>query len=193
MDQWLTAAGTAEGANSSPNHLAWTDPVAALAAVGSLIVVVLAAFYARDQLREIRRTRYAEAMFILSHRWDALTDSRQALTAYREREHELVAALTRAIALNTREYFVLVRVPNFFEDLAIQVEARSIPFDMVSDSFGDAIDRYWTIWKHAVHLLREEAAPTHVNFERLAKKVKDHTTQHSSRRGRMKRESASAE
>ncbi|HEX2057986.1 MAG TPA: hypothetical protein VHI71_06415 [Actinomycetota bacterium] len=152
---------------------AWPDVVLAITSAVTALMVVVAASYARHQLDEIRRTRNADVMFRLSERWDRLSEDRRLLYQYEGRGRKLRAHLLRAMDKNSKLYFDLVRVPSFFEDLAIQVRARSIPPDMVDASFGTAIQTYWKIWAPAVDVVRRQDERVHEKFQALAKEMAD--------------------
>jgi hypothetical protein len=89
-------------------------------------------------------------------------------TPQKLREH-LKAIYTK----NDPATYELLRVPDFFEDVAVMVKSRTIPFKMIRRSWGMPIVLLWRHWKLAVMSIREmQQQPTaYENWERLAARL----------------------
>jgi hypothetical protein len=78
---------------------------------------------ALGQVREARLTRHAQTLLDLSRRWDEpdMVEARKAVASYAT-SGDLRAAIDRFHRTNDDRYYVLMRVPNFLEDLAVLVD-----------------------------------------------------------------------
>jgi hypothetical protein len=66
---------------------------------------------------------------------------------------------------------VLLRVPNFYEDFALTVEAGSIDEDLAWRSFGDLAVDEWRYWEAAIKVMREDDPFAYSEFEKLVKSL----------------------
>lgn len=151
-----------------------TDWITAVSSGLTALVVLIALIIAIWQVIEARRARHGEAFFDVSRRWDedALMESRAA-GAQASTPAALRAQVVTAWVGSLDQYEVLVRVPNFFEDLAIMVERGILSFDDVQASLGSVVVAKWKEWETSVHFVRAVSArPTvYENFQRLAQRM----------------------
>ncbi|HXF71753.1 MAG TPA: DUF4760 domain-containing protein [Actinomycetota bacterium] len=82
---------------------------------------------------------------------------------------DLRDAIDRFHRTNDDRYYVLMRVPNFLEDLAVLVDQGALPEEAARASWASVIERQWAHWAPAIRLLRDvRDRPTiYANFERL--------------------------
>jgi hypothetical protein len=152
----------------------WTDKVVAIGtAIGALgfVSAAFAAFLAYDQVKETRRDRYIEAILEFGRRWDddKLTEARESLLAYNR------ATIADHIkkCLNHpsgSDLYVLLRVPNFYEDLAMVAEA-GLDGDIVAKHFGPDVLKEWAFWEDAIYLLRQRDGSAYTQFEVLVERL----------------------
>ena len=62
---------------------------------------------------------------------------------------------------------VLLRVPNFFEDLALMVELGELEKAFIARSFKTMARREWAYWELAVTELRVQDPDAYVEFQQL--------------------------
>jgi hypothetical protein len=149
-----------------------------MTAIGSVVtaaVVVVALLIAIWQVFEARRTRHGEVFFDLSRRWDEelLKEAR-----YNEAKSPTPEALRDRLRdlrkKRAEEYYILVRVPNFIEDLAIMIERKIVSYDDVLASLGTPVLAKWERWEPSVMFEREvsERSSAYEHFELLAVRVR---------------------
>jgi len=104
-------------------------------------IIVIIAFYALVfQLRgmvEERRTRESETLMRITQRWDSeeLIKARQLIAQYKDNLEETIENYGK---LNHEEYFDLLKVANFFKDIASLVDRKYLREKLVKDLLGDA-------------------------------------------------------
>jgi hypothetical protein len=131
--------------------------VAALAAVATFVVLVVAAKHGFGQIREAERTRHAQTLSAMAQRLDAdklLQESRKAGFEYRTPE-DLEDAVRQLWPLNPK-LGVLFKVPGFMEELAVMVSQGALSFEMVNEWMGSVVHDLWVRWAPTVRFLREE-------------------------------------
>jgi hypothetical protein len=154
--------------------------ISALATVG----LAVAAFLALGSVREARAARNAVAAMDLSRQWDSdeSLDLRRRVTQLARQGPDGTAyappgpeafksSFEKLAANNDPEYGVLLRQPNFLEDIAILVKHHGIDFDIVNDSLGYNIAYWWSLWKPTVDQLRRSQPLIYKEFEQLAKRI----------------------
>ena len=135
----------------------WTDIVIAIAAAFTFGVLLFAAFYARHQLQSMERTRETQLLEDLSRRWDEelLRESRQVAEKY-EDGTKLKEAVKELSEKNDKQYYVLLRLPDFFEELGLLVNYECLSPQLAKDMFGTAIQYHYTRYKPTIEFLREK-------------------------------------
>src|SRR5438045_3291262 len=125
----------------------WTDVVVAVTSVITAAGIVVAGIAARVAWRQVKQMNMdRQALILLDHsrRWDEslLTEAREAASNYRTPK-ELRTHLQQTSERNEREFYVLMRLPHFFEDLAVMVKHKALDFDIVDDAWGMIIPKRW--------------------------------------------------
>ncbi len=133
----------------------WTDIVTAIAALFTFGVLTFAAFYARHQLHSLERTREAQLLSDLSRRWDEelLGESRQAVEKYKDGT-KLKQALKELKENNNKQYYVLLRLPDFYEDLGLLVTNKCLSPQLAKDMFGTVIKYHYARYKSTIQFMR---------------------------------------
>ena len=87
--------------------IAWTDIVTAVAAGLTVLILLAAAFYARNQIKCTERTREAQLLTDLSRRWneEQLTEARKAARNYKSAD-ELKDAVQKLGGKNDKEAYI---------------------------------------------------------------------------------------
>jgi len=120
------------------------------------------------QLSSVRRTRYAELLLHLSQVWDSnhYVESRNLIDNITrevsrgdEAKVKLCEKLEKSDKEGERDYFVLIRTPNFFEALAFLVRRKYIPLSDTRDYFGQAIVYYHDLF--STHISQERRKSGH--------------------------------
>ncbi|MGH2635316.1 MAG: DUF4760 domain-containing protein [Actinomycetota bacterium] len=161
----------------SPGPPLWTwetwanisQVVTATATVVALIGIALAWAAAT-------RSRHAALMADISKRWDEdlLAEARQLAAPFVDDPWLLRSYLSVLVEMGSEKRFVLERIPNFFEDLAVLLRAHAISFAIVEDTFGLGLVKTWDQWKPAVWYRRtqENDATVYEHFEELAERMR---------------------
>ena len=146
-----------------------TDPnipqiVTAVAASLALLGIALAWLSAT-------RARHASLMADISRRWDEglLIESRMSAAGFDD-PYLLQFYMQVLVEEQSEALFVIQRIPNFFEDLAVLERARAISFRVIRETFGRGVVDTWQQWELAVRFLRqdEEDDTIYEHFENLA-------------------------
>lgn len=157
----------------------WTDVVTAISsAVAALgfIAAAIAAWFAYDAVKETRRDRHIQLLMDYGSRWD---DER--LFEAREKRSKIEgAALLKAVAEwienpeKQSDVPVLLRIPNYFEDLAIMVWYGKLDLDFVEKGFSALAFWEWDYWKDAILVMRVQLGDdqTYVEFEKLVDELR---------------------
>lgn len=157
-----------------PDGVQWTDIATAVASICTLLVVLAALLLGWCQLSSMETARKAQLLTDLSRRWDEelLVESRQAANRYAGGE-ELASALERHDQQNTKDYYVLVRLPNFFEDLGILVSEGAISPKLVAKSLRSPAKGYWALYQPYISAVRRrrQTKCTYQWFEKLVEKI----------------------
>ena len=134
----------------------WTDIVVAIAAGATFFLVLVAIIFAWREVNCIDRAREAELLADLSRRWneEQLTDSRKVARNYKNGT-ELKEALQKLRENNEKEYYDLVRLPDFFEALGVLVNSGCLSKKLTIDLFGTVIKYYYNLYGPAIQYLRE--------------------------------------
>jgi len=156
----------------------WTDIVIAVAASLTVAILLVAAVFALYQLHSMESARKAQLLTDLSRRWDEepLLESRRALKTYKDKDgRELWRALKYLEKKNHEQYYVLLIVANFYEDLAVLIKEKCLGLELVKNILGGAIRHYYDLYEVSIRELRKEYQDRSIyeNFEDLAKKVSD--------------------
>lgn len=163
----------AQVAAPGPN---WAEKLSAIGSIlsgATLLFGVAGVWFAVRQLAEARTDRHVQIIAELGRRWDEdrMIEARNKLLAYDN------AKLAEKCAdwVRTRsdaEVTELLRVPNYFEDLAMMVECGKLELDLVADTFGDMTLRAWDHWALAIQELSERQPDCYDRFAGLAGRLR---------------------
>ena len=113
----------------------------------------------QELLDEARTARLAEAFTAASQRWNdvPMRRARRTIrTAHDRGGAEQVRDDMEVLRIQRDpQYFALLMVMDYFEDLAISLNYNSISFDMVDSSLGTEVCQYWTIFEPFVSAMRK--------------------------------------
>jgi hypothetical protein len=156
--------------SNAPN---WAEQVTAIAtAVGciGLTSTLVLAVLAGRQVQEAQRGRHAQLAADFIRRWDEppLVETRHLVGEYRD-GNELAAAYSRFMAENSMSAYVLLREPDFYEQLGALDRAGAFDFELVDLLIGSSLVGRWELWRPTVDTMGEGAYPM---FRALAEKVR---------------------
>jgi len=156
------------------NIVTWPDIVIAVAAALTFIILLAAVIIAKREIGCIDRTREAELLVGLSRRWneEQLTESRKAARNYKS-SAELKEAVQKHRENNDKEYYDLVRLPDFFEALGVLVNSSCLSMQLTKDLFGTVIKFYYNLYSPTIQYLREihDDRNIYTWFDDLAEKL----------------------
>jgi hypothetical protein len=151
----------------------WAEQVTAIATAVSAIGLVSAlgaVVFAARQAREARIGRQAATALEFFRRWneDPLVETRR-LVAQFETPEALADAMTRFIAENSMNAYVLYRELDFFEQLGALEEHGGFDFDLIRTLLGRRLIERWDMWLPSIDVIGRDAYPM---FERLVTKMR---------------------
>jgi hypothetical protein len=122
----------------------------AVAALG-LFGALGAAAFAGQQVREERKSRQAQVAADLFRRWseEPLVEARHLIASLGPRE-EAEAALSRYIASNAPEAYVLFRELDYFEQLAALERYDAVDFELIQILLGPTLVERWEMWRPSI-------------------------------------------
>ena len=152
----------------------WTAVYAAFT-VFVTMVLFAAALAAVHQLVEAQTARKVQILTDLSRRWDdlVLSESRRKVNTFIGDPERLSRTLKRLDKKNRADYYVIIRVANFFEDLAILVGEDALSLELVKNSLGGPIRHYWSLFRCYILAAQEESPADFEHFARLARDLKE--------------------
>jgi hypothetical protein len=153
----------------------WADIVTAL----STLLLAVGALLALLAILEARRARHAETITEAARRWDERTfrhvRARVKGIIDERSEEGLKKMMLELRKANSTDYFELMAIPDYFEDLAIMMTYRAVTFRMVDDSLGVTVAKYWKNFSPFITELREVIDDRHAyeNFQKLGQKIQE--------------------
>jgi len=170
MMLWMVS----EPKGSEPIRAQWVTAAATLAyaifTFATLVVLVIAAFYARSQLASAKESRQLGCLTDLSQRWssDLIRSARRLVESAGDDFPDFWYGLELQ---NSDDYFRLAALANFFEDIGILEKDGQITLEQVVDRFGPTLVYYYGIYQ--TFILNEQAKDPRIleNFAKLAQRV----------------------
>ena len=152
----------------------WAEQVTAIAtAVGAigLVSAIGAVIFAGRQAREARIGRQAETAVEFFRRWSEgpMVETRR-LVAQFETGEALRDAMTRFIAVNSPEAYVLYRELDYFEQLGALEKHGGFDFELIRSLLGPRLIDRWEMWQPSIDAMGGSAA--YPMFERLVTKMR---------------------
>lgn len=157
--------------------LTWNAVLAISTAVMALAIIITA-IYAVIQLRHIKKARYSVLLMDLHQTWDSdeYIKSRVLINQHysgindEAASKNLIKAFESFEVRSSDEFFLVVRLVNFFENLGYSVCEGHLDRKQAMAIFGDAAKRYWHLVGDYVSFYRNKTQPgVWVYFEYLAK------------------------
>lgn len=140
----------------------WAEQVTAIAtAVGAvgLLSAIGAVIFAAQQAREARIGRQAAVAVDFFRRWDEdpLVETRRLVAQYPTPE-ALRDAVTRFIAQNSVQAYVLYRELDYFEQLGALELHGGFDFELIKTLLGRRLIDRWELWQPSIDALGGPAA-----------------------------------
>lgn len=142
-----------------------------------------AAVVAVFQLRAARRTSYADLLVRLVEEWnsDPFIESRQLMMELaplemdeKEQCHKVTERMRKVQQESHKDYFLLTRPLDFFEELAFLNRKNYIPLEDVHRTFGEPMVAYYKLFEDCVQEMR--AVPgnedAYKELEKVVEKLK---------------------
>jgi hypothetical protein len=143
---------------------------------GATATLALFAFLALRQVREIARDRHIQVISEFGLRWDEprLWRARQKqIQIPNDEVADMVRRWYTERDPEAADVPLLLRVPNFFEDLALMVEIGNLEIPSIGLWMGDVILKMWEYWQPSIVWLQLQVAPTsYVRFAWLVRELK---------------------
>jgi hypothetical protein len=151
----------------------WAEQVTAIATVVLAVGVfgaIAAAVVAGQQVREARIGRQTEIASDFFQRWndDAMIETRRLVASY-ESPEALRDGLLRHLHDNDTEAYVLLREPDYFEQLGALEEYGGFDFELIRSLLGRRLIDRWQRWEPSVTALGGENV--YPLFEQLVRKM----------------------
>jgi hypothetical protein len=151
----------------------WAEQVTAIATAVSaigLIGAIGAVVFAARQAREARIGRQAATALEFFRRWneEPLMETRR-LVAQFETPEALREAMTRFIAENSVNAYVLYRELDFFEQLGALEAHGGFDFELIRSLLGRRLIDRWEMWRPSIDVIGADSYPM---FERLVTKMR---------------------
>jgi hypothetical protein len=152
----------------------WAEQVTAIATAVSalgLLSAIGAVIFAARQAREARIGRQAEMAVDFFRRWneDPMVEARRLVAEF-ETPEALRDAMTRFVAQNSAEAYVLYRELDYFEQLGALEEHGGFDFELIRMLLGRRLIDRWEMWQPAIRAIGATGA--YPMFERLVGKMR---------------------
>jgi hypothetical protein len=152
----------------------WAEQVTAIATAVSalgLLSAIGAVIFAGQQAREARIGRQAETAVEFFRRWSdgPLVETRHLVAQY-ETPEALRDAMTRFIAENSFEAYVLYRELDYFEQLGALENHGGFDFELIRTLLGRRLIDRWEMWQPSIEAIGGSA--TYPMFGRLVTKMR---------------------
>jgi hypothetical protein len=131
----------------------------------------VAAAFAAQQVRELRRSREAQVAAEFFRRWDEdpLVEARRLVGRFASAE-ELRDAFATYVSADAPEAYVLYRELDFFEQLAALESLGAFDLELVKLMLGRTLIERWEMWKPAIE--KAHGPGVYPMFEALVEKLR---------------------
>jgi len=152
----------------------WAEQVTAIATAVSalgLLSAIGAVIFAGRQAREARIGREAATAVEFFRRWDEapLVETRHLIAQF-ETPEALRDAMTRFIAENSVQAFVLYRELDYFEQLGALEHHGGFDFELIKTMLGRRLIDRWEMWQPTIEAIGGK--DTYPMFEKLVTKMR---------------------
>ena len=160
-------------------NLTWNMVLAISTGVMAIAIVVMATF-AVIQLHHIENARCSNLLMQLHQTWDSdeYIQSRKMINQYssaptlEEGSQKLKKVMISFEDKDAQEYFTMLRIANFFENLGFLGWKKYLKRKDALDLFGDTAENYWNLFSALVKYDKYERSDPQPNawvyFEKLA-------------------------
>jgi len=164
-------------------NIDWTltwNAVLAISTVIMALAIIVTAGFAIVQLWNIKKSRCSDLLMRLDQIWDSndyirsrsMINQHASGSTLEEASQNLKESLVSLSEANAEEYFIMVRIANFFENLGFLVYKDYLNRKDALELFGSAVRRYWKLFFGFVSDRRSESPPTQLDawiyFEKLS-------------------------
>lgn len=152
----------------------WAEQVSAIATAVSAIALLIAigtVAFAAQQAREARIGRQAAVAVEFFRRWDdgPLVETRRLVAGFPTPE-ALRDAMTRFIAENSPQAYVLYRELDYFEQLGALEAHGGFDFELIKALLGPRLIDRWELWQPSINAIG--GTVTYPMFDRLVTKLR---------------------
>ncbi len=127
---------------------------------------------AARQVEQLEATRHAAIAVETARRWDGqeIADSRQLI--YRlHRAGTLAQSYDQWAQSDADNLFTLLRIPNFFEDLAAMAKFGFVSIPWIDETMGGSVMAYWDIWEPIRTTLKQTEPHAYDNWDTLRQSI----------------------
>jgi hypothetical protein len=130
-------------------------------------IAALGASFAAFQVVEAKRARIAVSANELAEKWDGpeVVASRKAVDGFRSIEDLGIGVLNEWVT-QSDAYYLLVREPNFYENLAILAQSdrslvtrKSMQFNLIKRFLGSNVVGRFKVWQLSIYMMRIKLDP----------------------------------
>ena len=164
-------------------NIDWTltwNTVLAIATALMALAIVITAIFAIVQLWNIKKARYSDLLMRLDQIWDSkdyirsrsMVNQHASGSTLGEASKNLKESLVALREAKEEDYFIMVRIANFFENLGFIIFNGYLNRKDALELFGSATRRYWRLFFDFVCYCRNESIPKQLDawvyFENLS-------------------------
>ena len=158
--------------------LTWNTVLAISTAIMALAIIATAVF-ASVQLWNIKKARCSDLLMRLDQIWDSndyicsrsMINQHASGSTFEEASQNLKESLVPLDEANAEEYFIMVRIANFFENLGFLVCKGYLNHKDAFELFGSSVQRYWKLFSEFAYYRRCDGTPKQqdawIHFESL--------------------------
>ncbi|MBA7673793.1 hypothetical protein ES703_81997 [subsurface metagenome] len=140
------------------------------------IVIGLGFFFAHRQLVSNRNTRMAEIVLAITTRWDS-AEMHASRSKLNQMGSKLWETLKAADTENTEDFYILLRVADFFDAIGLLVMEGFLSRKMAYDLFGAAEEHYYNLYRPTIDEHRFKSS--FISFQRLHETFKKEAARRS--------------
>lgn len=156
--------------NTIMTYIGWTfiwNTVLAISTAIMASAIVVTAVFAIVQLWNIKKSRCSDLFMRLDQIWDSndyicsrsMINQHAIGSTLEEASQNLKESLLSLSEANAEEYFIMVRIANFFENLGFLIYKNYLTHKEASELFGSAAQRYWNLFSEFVRYRRYDDTP----------------------------------
>jgi hypothetical protein len=114
------------------------------------------------------KRRHTGFLLDLMQTWrsDSFVEARRIVNQYAENLGEAIEKYDKE---NEPEYYTLIKVANFFEDLGTLVRRGELTKQEIRDYFSESIEHYYHLYSKYIERHRQDILNLYKGFENLAK------------------------